>query len=235
MDRDEEIGCRPIGSLVPKIVSSLKTAGLSQMPSRMNSATTGLPCRERPVANSTGRQLSEIAAATLPSIASAMDMADPERLDRAIAASLPPSIKSILAPIFQDRIDPVYGFDTEIVGYARRPAQGCPERELQAARQLVGRYLAPAAESRIKMELARLRVSTKARAESDGDLAMMFQVFAEECAEYPADVVVWALRGWARTEIFYPSLAELRERLQRGARRRRSLMAVINGPCNVAV
>jgi hypothetical protein len=130
--------------------------------------------------------------------------------------------------MYRDRIDPVYGFDTEFLGYRLEGA--VPSGDLMQARQMVGQHLRPAEVGLIKRELARLRVSTKSRAETDDDLAMGFQVLAEECAEYPPDVVVWALRGWARMETFYPSLAEIRDRLQRGVARRRSLMAAVDRP-----
>jgi hypothetical protein len=132
-----------------------------------------------------------------------------------------------LRPLWNDRIDPVYGFDSEFVGYDI-DADRVRAPDLMQARQLVGQHLRGAPEAIVKRELARLRVATKARNESDDDLAMGFQVLAEECADYPPDVVVWALRGWARMEIFYPSLAEIRDRLQRGARKRRALMAALN-------
>lgn len=152
-------------------------------------------------------------------------MRDPAMVDRAIVASLPPSIASALVPVHRDRIDPVYGFDSELVGY--RLEGEVPAADVMQARQIVGRCLAPADEPLIKRELARLRASTKARAEADDDLAMGFQVLAEECSEYPPDVVVWAMRGWARMETFYPSLAEIRDRLQRAARRRQAMLKAL--------
>lgn len=130
--------------------------------------------------------------------------------------------------MYRDRIDPVYGFDTEFLGY--RLDGAVPAGDLALARQMIGQHLCSSEEGLIKRELARLRVSTKARAETDDDLAMGFQVLAEECAEYPPDVVVWALRGWARMETFYPSLAEIRDRLQRGVARRRSMMNAVDRP-----
>ena len=120
----------------------------------------------------------------------------------------------------------MYGYDFEVIGYQRVDAE-VPAEDLVKAKGIVGECLKGARGDLIKAELARLRVSTKSRAELDDDLAMGFQVLAEECANYPPDVVVWALRGWARSETFYPSLAEIRDRLQRGVRRRRSLLAAI--------
>lgn len=226
--QNEGRGSRSIGSLTSKIASSPEALGsalaLETLP--RSSGTTGSRSLAPRDASSTGRQLSETAAATLPSIAEAIALADPQALDLAIVRSLPPSIGSALKAIHRDIIDPVYGLDTEFVGY-ELPRAGVVPAELMQARQMVGLHLKPAVGGLIKQELARLRVSTKSRSESADDLVMGFQVMAEECSEYPADVVVWALRGWARSEVFYPSLAEIRDRLQRGARRRKAMMAAL--------
>lgn len=225
--QNEGRGSRSIGSLTSRIASSpealASALALETLP--RSSGTTGSRSLAPRDANSTGRQLSATAAATLPSIAEAIALANPQILDLAIARSLPPSIGSALRAIHRDIIDPVYGLDTEFVGYEL--SRTVVPAELMQARQMVGLHLKPAAGGLIKQELARLRVSTKSRTESADDLVMGFQVFAEECSEYPADVVVWALRGWARSEVFYPSLAEIRDRLQRGARRRKAMMAAL--------
>jgi hypothetical protein len=153
-----------------------------------------------------------------------MAMLDPEAVDKAIVASLPRSLASTCSEIENEWIDPVYGWDYEVVGYTfGRGVLDAPDGDVRAARNMVALYMAPPSEAVIKHELARLRASTKSRAEEEGDIAMGFQVLAEECFEYPADVVVWALRGWAKRERFYPSLAEIRDLLQRGSRRRESL------------
>lgn len=136
-------------------------------------------------------------------------------------ASLPRSVASALRREIRDFIDPVYGADFEVTGYrlSGRP----PTDDVDVAREMVEFSLASAPENAIKSELARLRVSTKARAEADDDLAMGFQVYAEECSRYPVDVVSESLRALARIDKFYPSLSELREMLQRKAKVRQSL------------
>lgn len=227
-DENEQRGFRPIGSLLPQSGILPPGSDSTPMPSRPSFATTGARSPAQRGSSSTGRQLSEIAVGNSLAVAqrAAVERGNPADLDRAIVASLPPSVGSILTPTYRDRIDPVYGFDTEFEGYrlAGKPSAG----DLMLARQMVGQCLRGADEGLIKRELARLRASTKARAESDDDLAMGFQVLAEECAGYPPDVVVWALRGWARMETFYPSLAEIRDRLQRGARKRRAMMEAVD-------
>lgn len=228
-DQNEERDCQSIGSLASKITSSPQSLASAVEKLPPSSGTTGARSLVPRPSSSTGQQLSVTDAASLPTVAEAEARNDPQALDLAIVRSLPPSVASALRVNHRDFIDPIYGFDSEFVGYDL-PREGVVPAELMQARQLVGQHLKPAAGNLIKQELARLRVSTKARTQSADDMAMGFQVLAEECSEYPADVVVWALRGWARSEVFYPSLAEIRDRLQRGARRRKALMLALTKP-----
>lgn len=219
-------GLKRAGNLQLPTGTSPYSSDLNRRPWRESSETTGSRSLALRVSSSIGRQLSGIAVGKSLSIAEAAAKGDPAEVDRAILASLPHSIASTLQPMYRDFIDPKYGFDSEFLGYALRG--DVPAGDLMLARQMVGQHLRPGDEAHIKREIARLRVSTKSRAESDDDMAMGFQVIAEECAEYPPDVVQWALRGWARSEVFYPSLAEIRERLQRGARRRKAMLAALS-------
>lgn len=122
-------------------------------------------------------------------------------------------------------MDPVYGYDCEFAGYAL--VDSIPALDRQRALGAVSEALAPAAAAFVRQELARLRASTKARPEEADDLAMRFQVLADECGNYPSDVVRHALRGWANREVFFPALADIREELQRASRRRRALLECI--------
>lgn len=231
MDRDErpDRGFRQIGSLATEALPSLsprdETMPGSVERARAAEITTSPRETSLPTLTRRGGPGSETPRAL--TLAEAAQRNDPQALDQAIVRSLPPSVASGLTANHRDFIDPVYGFDSEFVGYSL-PREGVVSAELMQARQLVGQHLRPAAGSLIKQELARLRVSTKARPQSADDMVMGFQVLAEECSEYPADVVVWALRGWAGSEVFYPSLAEIRDRLQRGARRRKALMTALS-------
>lgn len=79
----------------------------------------------------------------------------------------------------------------------------------------------------IKQELARLRMSTKAAADLEGDLVLRLQIIGEECALWPPDVVRRALRRYARRETFFPSLADIVDELQRVGRHRRMIAEVL--------
>jgi hypothetical protein len=224
VERNEkrELASLPIGDLAPRIVNSLRVS--DSIPNELppNTATTGSGLPVPRDSSSIGRQPSATDAGRSLTVPEAMRTNDPEAVDRAILASLPPSVASTLQPTFREFTDR-YGWNEEFAGYHIPANVLVPRQDINTAKALVEQHLQPAPSPLIKQELARLRVSTKSRAESDDDLAMGFQVLAEECSEYPADVVVWALRSWARMETFYPSLAEIRERLQRGVQRRRAM------------
>lgn len=224
-DRDgsQQVQSRPIGSLAKQIVNSHSGSASTSRPSSLSSSTTGLA---REFAKQIGTRLSATDAGRLPTVVLALREADLADLDRAIVASLPPSIASTLMPRYRDRIDPKYGFDTEFLGFA--VGELVPQADKETAKQSLVMFMRPADEQTIKREIARLRVSTKSRAETDDDMAMGFQVLAEECAKYPPDVVILALRSWAGMETFYPSLAEMRDRLQRGVRKRKAVWEALN-------
>lgn len=133
---------------------------------------------------------------------------------------------------YDDRID-LYGWDGEIVGYRLLPETMLDMAERQLAADLVQAALRPLDDPGIVTELARLRASCKTRAQDQQEVTLTLRVLAEECAEYPADVVVYVLRNWARRETFTPSLAELRDQLQRAARSRLSLAQALKSPVEV--
>lgn len=229
-DDDLENRSRSIGSLTSATLPSLARKADRRNGASERGPDAGTTTMPRGTSLPTITRHGERGCATLPSssleaVAAGMH---PDSLDRAIAASLPPSLASICRRVEEAYIDPVYGFDTRFVGY--QLFGRADMAELEAGCELVERYLMPAPVATIKTELARLRASTKARLEADGDLSMTFQVLAEECAEYPADVMAWVLRSWAKREVFFPSLAELRDRLQQATKARRSLLGALSAP-----
>ena len=139
--------------------------------------------------------------------------------------SLPACVRSALKPVWADRVAE-YGWDGEITGYKIGNLLEA-ERSEAYARVLVANEPAPL--RIIQSELARMRVSTKSRADTEGEGKLAAAVFAENLTEYPADVVVWACRKWSRTEKWWPSWAELKDLLDRGVRRRRALLGALSG------
>ena len=122
--------------------------------------------------------------------------------------------------------DPKYGFMFDFERYSFHPKL-VPVTDIDAARELAEQAMLPAPPKVILAELARLRVSTKIRAEDERDMALRFQVLAETMEEFPADVAVAALRRWARREVFFPSVAEIVEEMHRFNRRRQSLLTAL--------
>lgn len=73
-------------------------------------------------------------------------------------------------------------------------------------------------------ELARMRAAgLKQRREADQDLDATLAVLAEELGGYSAEVVRGACREWARANVWWPSLAELRRECEERAAAERKL------------
>jgi len=132
--------------------------------------------------------------------------ADPESVDETLLKSLPPSIRSALTEKRRNWADLAYGYMEAFDGYA---FTGAPAGDVAAALAIVGERMRPIPSDRLKAELARLRSAVQSRAIETPDLAMRFQVTADACARWPEDIVVAALRGWARRENWWPTEAEV--------------------------
>lgn len=231
MDQDDESRegrSRTIGSLASGIVSSLvqRDGAMSGSTGRGHASETFTSARA--ISLPTTRQRGEPGSAMQPALSLDAIMAqdDPEATDRHILRLLPPSVASALRTATRDFIDERYGYDFEIVGYSL-DASLVAEDDRQEGERLLGYAMAPASVQVIQEALARLRAGTKARSEAVGDLAMTMQVLAEECAEYPPDVVRSACRRWMRRERWFPSVAELRDEMQRLARHREMIERAI--------
>jgi len=120
--------------------------------------------------------------------------------------------------VAREYIDPQYGYDSELVSFTLGPVPSA-DRGLAAA--ILDVALQPASVEVIQQALTALRVATKASHMQEGDLTLTMQVYADECAEYPPDVVRAACLRWMRREKWFPSLSELRDEMQRLVRRRR--------------
>jgi hypothetical protein len=100
-----------------------------------------------------------------------------------------------------------------------------PLEDIKRALWMVEQTLRPAPSVTIVNELARLKVTTKSRAEAGEDLTLMLAAYAEYLSEYPSDVVVDAMRAWARNEKFWPAWSELKESLDWRVKKRRAIQA----------
>jgi hypothetical protein len=127
--------------------------------------------------------------------------------------------------MYDDRSDPEYGWDGELVGY--RAIGPLDATACAMAADMIDPWLKPLDRAQIGVELTRLKVGCKTRPEEQEFKRLWLEVMHEECAKYPADVVTHVLRSWQQRETFTPSLAEMRDGLQRCARSRRSLATAL--------
>ncbi len=132
-----------------------------------------------------------------------------------------------MAEKWADRSTPENGWDGEFSHYEIRGGEPIPPEDLPDAIAAVRRGLVTCDGDLARQELVRLRVSTKSRDADEIELTLMLQVYGELCCEYPADVVISALRYVGRTEKFWPALSELKQELDRRVRKRRSLLRVL--------
>jgi hypothetical protein len=140
-------------------------------------------------------------------------------VDKRLAEAFPATVRSALKPKFPGQLGGTrIGYD--IAGRVSRA-------DIAAALAQVEETLRPPDLSTIKIELARLRASTKAQAAPDVEQAMTMQVIAEQAQRFPADVVVAAFRSWAENHTFFPSLAEIRAEMRWRAEYRDQVRAAL--------
>ena len=65
---------------------------------------------------------------------------------------------------------------------------------------------------------------TASRQRDQTDLKLMIGALSEELTEFPPDVVRTALRKWAKSSKWWPTLAEIREECLWRVERRRELL-----------
>ena len=151
---------------------------------------------------------------------------EPADTDRNLLASLPQSVRTYLKPIDREFTDPIYGYDFEFSHYELDQSY-IPPSELRRARELIAPLVRGCDKRTALIELTRLKMTTVSKAESQEDLNMRLAVYAEELTAYPTDCVVQACRKWTRMEKFFPAWAELKEILDRLARKRLALWRAV--------
>ena len=81
----------------------------------------------------------------------------------------------------------------------------------------------PAAHQELVQEITRCLSLTRAARQDQQDLTLRLAALSQELKAFPADIVIDALRQWARKQRWWPTLAELREACQQTMRVRKSL------------
>jgi hypothetical protein len=138
---------------------------------------------------------------------------DPARL-------LPQCVRSSLEPKWIDVGDDRYGSALRIAGY-KLVAAPAPD-DIDIAVAIAEEILRPATEAAVIAELGRLRALTVSR-DIHEDIGIVFAVYTDELKRYPMDAVREVLREWPRSQRFWPSMAELTERLEHIVTPRRTL------------
>jgi hypothetical protein len=146
-------------------------------------------------------------------------------MDRPIL--LPPQVGRLLRARHVDRSSE-HGWDGYVGGYDV-PAVVPAEAVAQAGRCLAAyrAMCAPMDERDLAVELYRLRQKTIRRNEQELDWQVALDVWLDELAVYPADIVLWALRFWGRNERFFPIGNDLQRLIEPKVTERRVLMEAL--------
>lgn len=214
---DEERDLQPIGNLAKTIGRSLVPSASTLTPSSLNSATTGAVSAGARASSSTGRGPSATAVARLPSVAQALGMGDSDEVRRAALRSL--------APLLRSSLSSVCGSDWELEGFELTGQ--LPQDALPQLRALAATLNQRSMPELIVKHASRCLTVTKSREKDAVDLKLLLAILADELSEFPPDVVATAFRNWARREVWWPSLAEIRDACQREARWRRSFASIV--------
>jgi hypothetical protein len=217
-NQNEEPGLRPIGSLISKIEPLPSNWDSTQTPKRPSSATTGAVSLVRRDASSIGQQHGATGAVTLPpNVANLLAGADAWSTDKALTASLPPSVKRSLTPKVNHEFD--------LVGYDLSP--GADRDEIASALSIVEAACQPSRSSIVITEIGACFAVTTAREHDEQDITVTLKAMAVGLAEFPEDVIRDACRAYARCHKWRPSLSELREFCWPRFRARESLRATL--------
>ncbi len=224
---------QPIGNLISSIVSTQRPADGIPDVSASKPRHSAITTPSTKVFSRTGIALGEHGSGALTNLQqramAVVARAPTGDLHRNPAALLPQCVRSCLAEIWAD-VDGSgrelgsggdgYGWDGYVIGYELTAALNGDDREQAIA--IAEAALWPATEEEIVRELGRLRALTVSR-DIGNDLSLVFAAYTHELRQYPAEAIRDVLRSWPRTQRFWPSMAELIERLDRLVKPRRVL------------
>ena len=162
-----------------------------------------LPARRRP--SSIGPQPGEIGADASTS---------PDEVDRNLLAGLPPSVASALGRLLGSSSTRSTGPIANLSD-TRSPTDSCTRRRPRSAPSAALSSPPPLLSSGRNSPDCELHQSPP---RGRGRRRYAVPSCSPRYARLPADVVRHALRGWAKREVFFPALAEIRDELQRTSR-----------------
>jgi len=86
-----------------------------------------------------------------------------------------------------------------------------PIEDLQKAYDIVSYTCKPCEPAFIAAQYGKADLACKSRNESSEDIKLRSAVFAEQLAEFPADIIADAFNTWIRCEVFSPTVAQIRD------------------------
>lgn len=224
---------RQIGSLTKTIMPSpSNSASTEPLPrtSPPNSATTGTAGPGATASSRTGLQRGASGFAGT-SMTTAQDLGrlvagdDPKATDKAVAASLPPSVKQSLTSEHRTYFG-IGGADVQTSYKLTAPVS---EADRAAAIAILETASAPPRPEEVLKLLYRLKALTVSREQHSEDVRAQAACYAEELMRYPADVVRYVLRTQPEHSKFWPAWLELAARLDLYSRRRVKLRKALTG------
>lgn len=138
---------------------------------------------------------------------------------------LSPAVKRWLSAVsIRQRQDAVY---PPVVASQLVEVPELSDSERMAALSVLEAACQPMRKREIAAGLGRLKAMTVSRAEDDVSTAVRFEIYVEELAKWPADVVRHVLESQPRMSKFWPAWMELEERLEFYAGKRKRALELL--------
>ena len=116
--------------------------------------------------------------------------------------------------------------DFDFIGF--EGVRDLDEQQLHALRAELEAHMAPAQDDEVYKALMKVKLLTKARKQSDGELEMQLRTYAAELKRYPRDATLKALDRISDDYEFFPAWKEIRQRVEFYCRRSQSLLNEID-------
>lgn len=188
----------------------------------LSSFDTGVaPMQKTEASRATGKELgTTTSTATLAaSLPTALAADSPDRTDRALEASLTLLLGSKPKPV-EKVTYPAAGFTAELISFE---LPNMKEANRSKCLELIRTSLNPMTQSECFGLLGEMKLTTVCRPEQGHDLEAQLGLYARKLAEYPADVVRKVLTTQPNMSKWWPTWAELKDRLDLFSDRRRKL------------
>lgn len=206
-----------LAAITQRISNGLPSISATTTSQKEPSARTGMQAG--------GRGLPTIRS-SLPSVETALQGSNPDTTDRSLEASLTSLIGSKPEPVWEDKITETGGWNGVVTGF-KLPAMS--ETKWASALALAESSLRPMSAGEIIDLLIEMKLLTKARPEQAKDQEAQLLLYGKKLAEYPADIVRKVLTTQPNILMWWPSWAELKERLDIFAARRQRLLDAVKG------